>query len=104
MTVVVAVWAVAIGLNPFRMLDKERIMHLALKLRVSRNFGNDVARRGPAELVSAYGIHTSISRICRRTFLRNLTKQPFDKADLMDKKHTKGNTERAGGSPDVAVK
>jgi hypothetical protein len=43
--VVVARWAVAIALDPFRMLDEERIVHLALKLRVSRNLSDDIRGR-----------------------------------------------------------
>jgi hypothetical protein len=31
----------AIRLNPFRMLRAERIVHLALKLRVTRNFRDE---------------------------------------------------------------
>ncbi len=33
--------ATAIRLNPFRMLRAKRVMNLALKLRVTRNFGNE---------------------------------------------------------------
>ena len=42
--VVVALWAIAIALNPFRMLDEERIVHLALKLRVGWNFSDNIGR------------------------------------------------------------
>jgi hypothetical protein len=51
--VVVAPWAVAIALNPFRILDEERIVHLALKLGVSRNFNDDIGRGDRAHLFSA---------------------------------------------------
>ena len=48
--VVVALWAAAIALNPFRILDEERIVHLALKLRVNRNFSEDIERSGRVHL------------------------------------------------------
>ena len=48
--VVVAPWTVAIALNPFRMLEEERIMHLALELRVSWNFSDDIGRGGRIHL------------------------------------------------------
>lgn len=44
--VVVANRAAPIALNPFRVLDQERVMHGALKLGVGRNFGGETRRMG----------------------------------------------------------
>jgi hypothetical protein len=44
--VVVALWAIAIAFNPFRMLHEERVVHLALQRDIRRSFDHQSRKRG----------------------------------------------------------
>lgn len=44
--VVVALWAVAIAFNPFRMLPEERVVHIALQRDIRRSLNRESGKRG----------------------------------------------------------
>jgi hypothetical protein len=69
--VVVALWAIAIAFNPFRMLRKKRVMHLALQRDIRRSFNRAIGKTGrvhyliPNVLALGNGIKDSVPTTVR---------------------------------------
>jgi hypothetical protein len=50
--VLVALWAIAIAFNPFRMLHEERVVHFALQRGIRRSFKRESGKRGRAHYLA----------------------------------------------------